>query len=67
MFAWQTYNALFSVRCILKFLIETVGEQAMIKHVEAVPNNGEVVEAPVMRLESLFEALIDIIIDVPLW
>ncbi|XP_031837249.1 dymeclin [Nomia melanderi] len=64
--AWQTYNALFAVRCILKYLIETVGEEEMIKHIEAP-------QLPVMtqtnssyRLEDLYESLVDIITDVPL-
>ncbi|XP_043263464.1 dymeclin [Colletes gigas] len=64
--AWQTYNALFAVRCIVKYLIETVGEEEMVKHIEAP-------ELPVLtqsnssyRLEELFEALIDIVTDVPL-
>ncbi|KAK0085688.1 hypothetical protein PV325_004634 [Microctonus aethiopoides] len=64
MSAWQTYNALFAVRCILKYMVETIGEQDMVKHTEAVPNPEQ--DPPVMRLESLIEALIDIIIDVPL-
>ncbi|XP_053989057.1 dymeclin isoform X2 [Hylaeus anthracinus] len=64
--AWQTYNALFAVRCILKYLIETVGEEEMVKHIEAP-------ELPVLsqsnssyRLEEFFEALTNIITDVPL-
>ncbi|XP_003400539.1 dymeclin [Bombus affinis] len=64
--AWQTYNALFALRCILKYLIETVGEEEMIKHIEApqlpvpTPSNSS------YRLKDLFEALIDIVTDVPL-
>ncbi|XP_011309112.1 dymeclin [Fopius arisanus] len=69
MSAWQTYNALFAVRCILKYLVETVGEMEMIKHAETVPKvpSGEIKESStILKLESLFEALIEIIIDVPL-
>lgn len=64
MSAWQTYNALFAVRCILKYLVETVGEIEMIKHAETLPNEAQ--NSQIMKLESLFEALIEIIIDVPL-
>ncbi|XP_063990178.1 dymeclin [Diachasmimorpha longicaudata] len=68
MSAWQTYNALFAVRCILKYLVETVGEMEMIKHAETVVNRSseELDKNSVSKLESLFEALIEIIIDVPL-
>ncbi|XP_017885103.1 dymeclin isoform X2 [Ceratina calcarata] len=62
--AWQTYNALFAVRCILKYLIETIGEEEMIKHIEApqlpTPTSS------CYRLENLFESLVDIITFVPL-
>lgn len=67
MSAWQTYNALFAVRCILKYLVETVGEDEMIKHTEAVPDNLDDDQVYSGRLESFVEALIEIIIDVPLW
>lgn len=66
MFAWQTYNALFAVRCVLKYLLETVGEEEMIRHTEALPKSTSSSENPVSRLESFFEALVEIIIDVPL-
>lgn len=65
--AWQTYNALFAVRCILKYLIETVGEEGMIKHIEA-PQTIAANETPSsFRLEEFFEALIDLLSEVPLW
>ncbi|KAG8034228.1 hypothetical protein G9C98_001313 [Cotesia typhae] len=66
MSAWQTYNALFAVRCILKYLVETVGEDEMIKHTEAVPDNIDENQVYSGRLESFVEALLEIIIDVPL-
>ncbi|XP_076381663.1 dymeclin isoform X2 [Megalopta genalis] len=64
--AWQTYNALFAVRCILKYLIETVGEEEMIKHIEApqLPVPTQINSS--YRLEDFYEALGDIITDVPL-
>lgn len=35
MFSWQTYNALFVVRCYLKFLVQNVKESEVIRHIEA--------------------------------
>ncbi|XP_015513933.2 dymeclin isoform X2 [Neodiprion pinetum] len=66
MFAWQTYNALFAIRCVLKYLLETVGEEEMIRHVESMPQRTNAPESSVSRLESFFEALVETIIDVPL-
>ncbi|OAD60009.1 Dymeclin [Eufriesea mexicana] len=63
---WQTYNALFAVRCILKYLIETVGEEEMIKHIEAPQSLMPAQSNSSYRLKDLFEALVDIITDVPL-
>ncbi|XP_071870186.1 dymeclin [Bombus fervidus] len=64
--AWQTYNALFALRCILKYLIETVGEEEMIKHIEAPQLPVPTQSNSSYRLKDLFEALIDIVTDVPL-
>ncbi|XP_076293473.1 dymeclin isoform X2 [Lasioglossum baleicum] len=62
--AWQTYNALFAIRCILKYLIETVGEEEMIKHIEAPQLPSQTNSS--YRLEDFYDALADIITDVPL-
>ncbi|XP_026464132.1 LOW QUALITY PROTEIN: dymeclin-like [Ctenocephalides felis] len=32
---WQTFNALFVIRCIIKYLTETVSEYQMLQHFEA--------------------------------
>lgn len=63
--AWQTYNALFAVRCILKYLIEIVGEEQMLNHIEAPQTANEAL--PSYRLAYFIEALIELITDVPLW
>lgn len=63
--AWQTYNALFAVRCILKYLIEIVGEEQMLNHIEAPQTTSEAL--PSYRLAYFIEALIELITDVPLW
>ncbi|XP_011698062.1 PREDICTED: dymeclin isoform X2 [Wasmannia auropunctata] len=62
--AWQTYNALFAVRCILKYLIEIVGEEQMLNHIEAPQSASEAL--PTYRLAYFIEALIELITDVPL-
>lgn len=67
MTAWQTFNALFAVRCILKYLIETVGEEQMVRHVEVQASGDSVNSLLPVRLQSFFEALVEIIVDVPLW
>lgn len=65
MITWKTYNALFSIRCIFKYLIETLSEDNVIKHTEIEPNKNND-KTHNMRLESFFEMLIEIIIDLPL-
>ncbi|XP_012543115.1 dymeclin [Monomorium pharaonis] len=62
--AWQTYNGLFAVRCVLKYLIETVGEEEMLNHIEAPQTTNEAL--PSYRLAYFIEALIELITDVPL-
>lgn len=36
-FAWETFNALFVIRCLTKYLIETSTEYQLMQHFEAVP------------------------------
>lgn len=38
MHIWQTFNALFIVRCIVKYLIETGTEYQLLQHFEAMPS-----------------------------
>ncbi|XP_012253717.2 dymeclin [Athalia rosae] len=64
--AWQTYNALFAVRCILKYLLETVGEEEMVRHAEALPLAAKTSNTSVSRLESFYDTLVEIVTDVPL-
>lgn len=59
MFAWQIYNALFVIRCITKYLVETVSEVQLVNHFEASsPEHG--------KLEAFLDALIELVVDVPL-
>ncbi|XP_033210069.1 dymeclin isoform X2 [Belonocnema kinseyi] len=66
MYAWQTYNALFAIRCVLKYLIETVGEAEMVQHTEIHADSSEIQEATPFRLQAFFETLRDVIVNVPL-
>lgn len=38
MHIWQTFNALFIIRCTVKYLIETGSEYQLLQHFEAMPN-----------------------------
>lgn len=38
MHIWQTFNALFIIRCIVKYLIETGSEYQLLQHFEAMPS-----------------------------
>lgn len=70
MFCWQSYNALFVLRCFIKFLVENYKEDELVRHLEVRPSNTEVEsksnEDFSSRLELLMEALPEIIINVPI-
>lgn len=51
----------------MKYLIETVGEEEMVKHTEAQVSAEESNSLLPIRLLSFFEALVGVIVDVPLW
>ncbi|XP_037038754.1 dymeclin isoform X2 [Bradysia coprophila] len=36
---WQTFNALFIIRCLIKYMIETGSEYQLLQHFEAIPVN----------------------------
>ncbi|CAH0550083.1 unnamed protein product [Brassicogethes aeneus] len=57
LFSWQVFNTLFTIRCILKFLTETLSEEQVIEHIEGKGNENV--------LEALIGALVGIIVDVP--
>lgn len=38
MHIWQTFNALFIIRCVVKYLIETGTEYQLLQHFEAMPS-----------------------------
>lgn len=41
MHIWQTFNALFIVRCTVKYLIETGTEYQLLQHFEAMPSETD--------------------------
>lgn len=47
--------------------METVGEEEMIKHIEASEISAKGQTTTSYRLEDLFESLLELITDVPLW
>lgn len=67
-FIWQAYNSLFILRCILKYFIETLGEEGMLKQLEDSQHNKTKSTAspePEKLLQSIINALFEIIIDTP--
>ncbi|XP_015904833.1 dymeclin isoform X2 [Parasteatoda tepidariorum] len=68
-FIWQAHNSLFILRCILKYFIETLGEEGMIKQLEdAQLNKSDPQNAcePEKLLEDVINALIEIVVDISL-
>ncbi|GAB6032050.1 hypothetical protein CHUAL_010419 [Chamberlinius hualienensis] len=66
-FIWQTYNALFILRCVCKFFLETITEDSFIKQlqVSSTSKDGEVTEEPESMLELFQNALLELLVDVP--
>lgn len=69
MFGWQTYNALLILRCISKFLVETVKEDDLVRHFEVRPqqlsDGRRLHDEEEPRLEVFLDALVELIVDVP--
>lgn len=69
-FVWQTYNALFILRCVLKYFIETLSEDGTLKQLQATaPSKAghpkSLIESDKI-LETLINSLFEIIVDVEL-
>lgn len=43
MHIWQTFNALFIIRCAVKYLIETGSEYQLLQHFEAISTESATV------------------------
>lgn len=70
---WQAFNALFIIRSLLKYIVETGSEFQLLQHFEAVsgaPMNGNKVEgdAPLLdgsTFESFLNAIVNAIVVIP--
>ncbi|XP_061726310.1 dymeclin isoform X1 [Cydia pomonella] len=82
MLAWQTFNALFVIRAVVKYLVEMVPESEVCRHLDIIVQDrrppvtdqttDEAQASPKQpmlnaesRVEMLVDALISLIIDVP--
>ena len=72
-FLWQTFNALFIVRTICKYLIEHLSEENVLRQFDAVPevktprasSSSEDARLSVNVAEELLNCLVEIVVDVP--
>ncbi|XP_022665566.1 dymeclin-like [Varroa jacobsoni] len=62
-FLWQTERLLFVIRCICKYLIETLTEDALLKQLNS---NEKPKEEPEKLLDYVLFALLEILVKVPL-
>jgi hypothetical protein len=73
---WQSFNALFILRVCAKYFLEKLKEEDVLRQFDAIPKdsqgNDETKEEKENedeagdRMELLIQALIDIIVDLPL-
>lgn len=76
---WHAFNALFVIRCLIKYIIETGSEYQLLQHFEAVPattpaaelSNGNVTSTLLpqqvdgSKFESFFDAVVSLIVVIP--
>lgn len=62
---WQTFNALFIIRTVVKYMIETCSEFQLLQQFEAkaVPKEGQPPVAEGAFIGSKFEAFVEAIIN----
>lgn len=68
-FIWQAYNSLFILRCVLKYFIETLGEEGMLKQLEESQQKRDksiISSEPEKLLEAIINALYEIVIEINL-
>ncbi|XP_013773357.1 dymeclin-like [Limulus polyphemus] len=69
-FTWQTFNAMFILRSVTKYFIQTVTEDNLVKQFQSNPqdDSGEKqqVDNASHALEKLLNVLVEIIVDVPI-
>uniref|UniRef100_A0A8C4QHW9 Dymeclin n=1 Tax=Eptatretus burgeri TaxID=7764 RepID=A0A8C4QHW9_EPTBU len=64
-FIWQTHNALFIMRCILKVFVACLTEDEMLQHFTFLSPGSPPDEDSQFLLEDVLEQLFHVIIDVP--
>uniref|UniRef100_UPI00358EEEA2 dymeclin isoform X2 n=1 Tax=Myxine glutinosa TaxID=7769 RepID=UPI00358EEEA2 len=64
-FIWQTHNALFIMRCILKVFVSCLTEEEMVQHFTFLSPGSPPDEDSQFLLEDVLEQLFHVIIDVP--
>lgn len=76
---WHAFNALFVIRCLIKYIIETGSEYQLLQHFEAVPPTTPAAELPNgnvtaavspqqvdgSKFESFFDAVVSLIVVIP--
>lgn len=69
-FTWQTFNAMFILRCVTKYFIQTVTEDNFVKQFQSNPQDGsgekQQEDNASHALEKLLNVLVEIIVDVPI-
>lgn len=64
-FSLQTYNALFIIRCYVKFLVQRIRDPDLISHIESVGGNKGRKEGDGSALSQFLDAVIDLLVHVP--
>lgn len=75
---WHAFNALFIIRCLIKYIIETGSEYQLLQHFEAVAVSTAASTLPAInanseiaqqvdgsKFESFFEAVVSLIVVIP--
>lgn len=65
MHVWQAYNALFIIRTLIKYMIETGSEYQLLQHFEAVPNFEELDKAEETAEDQVENAIVAVENDAP--
>ncbi|CAD7077500.1 unnamed protein product [Hermetia illucens] len=65
MHVWQAYNALFIIRTLIKYMIETGSEYQLLQHFEAVPNFEELDKAEETAEGEVENAIVAVENDAP--
>ncbi|XP_075234718.1 dymeclin isoform X2 [Lycorma delicatula] len=64
-FSWHAYNALFVIRCYVKFLVQRIRDPELVSHIESLGGNKGKKDAEGPILSPFLESVIDLIVHVP--